>query len=318
MNRQYLFITLIALLSLGCTLTNRQGNVYFDENTVPPNGVKISTNFYCDQTEVGNIDWLEYMFWTGSVFGGNSKEYLATIPDTTVWMSQDTTLHDFVNFYLQSPGYRSNPVVGITYKQILAYSEWRADRVLEVILVDKKVIRENTEPTSENYFSIRKYLNGEYRNLEPDTNVKYYPHFRLATFNEWLNILQFSDSLDNYYDQKSRVYSKSLASKNRIICGFTPPKESYRWPNACHNCPAPTRGYYYLSSYSKMQTLWEVRGNVCEMLTDTNLCGGGGWIHTKEEIMQSDTFHISGPNAYTGFRNVCEWRPIEELLIKND
>ncbi len=318
MNRQYLFITLIALLSLGCTLTNRQGNVYFDENTVPPNGVKISTNFYCDQTEVGNIDWLEYMYWTSRVFGDNSEEYLATLPDSTVWIYQDTSLHGFTRFYLQSPAYRSYPVVGISKTQVECYSKWRADRVFEQLLIENKIIEANQKPTVENYFTIIKYQNGEIPLLKSTAKIKFYPHFRLATSNEWQNILQFSDSLDNYYDQKSRVYRKSLASKNRIICGFTPPKESYKWPSACYNCPAPTRGYFYLSSYSKMQTLWEIRGNVCEMLADTSLCGGGGWIHTKEDIMQSDTFHISGPNAYTGFRNVCEWRPIEELLIRND
>ncbi len=307
-------MVLLMLLTLGCKLTHRQGKVYFDENTVPPNGIRVGPNFYCDQTEVGNIDWLEYMYWTGSVFGGNSKEYLATIPDTTVWMSQDTTLHDFVNFYLQSPGYRSNPVVGITYKQIIAYSEWRADRVLEVILVDKKVIRVNTEPTSENYFSIRKYLNGEYRNLEPDTNVKYYPHFRLATLEEWQRILVFSDSVNDYYRHKSRAFKKCQLNKKAIICDFSAPKENYQREGRCYFCPGPTRGYYFHCSAKGEPVLWDIRGNVCEFLSDSTLCAGGSWIHTEERILQSDTFHISGPNAYTGFRNVCEWRPIEELL----
>ena len=319
MKKLGLYAVLFLLFNLGCNLTNRQSKAYFDENTVPPGGILVGPNFYCDQSEVGNIDWLEYMFWTGRVFGGDSKEYLATVPDTSVWIDQDTTLHGFAAFYLQSPAYKSYPVVGVSKAQVMDYSKWRGDRVFESQLIKDKIIEENLKPTPENYFTIAKYINREFNNLKSKDKVKFYPSFRLATSDEWQDILLFSDSLDNYYNQKSRAYRKCLTQKSRIISDFTPPTESYKWPNACYNCPAPARGYYYHCSPRNMNALWELRGNVCELLADTNLCAGGSWVHPKERILESDTFYISKPNAYTGFRNVCEWRPIEELYFsKND
>ncbi len=299
-------MVLLMLLTLGCKLTHRQGKVYFDENTVPPNGIRVGPNFYCDQTEIGNIDWLEYMYWTGSVFGGDSEEYLATLPDTNVWLNQDSSLHELVDNYLRYPAYRYNPVVGVSYSQVLAYSKWRADRVFELMLFTKGILTEENF-SKENYFTIEKYVNGVSLNLKPDSTIKYYPSFYLPTITERKMILSFSDSLDTYYLKNSRKYRKCFKEVSEIH--FHHDANDIRaWLNN------PTRNYYNQCYFRNKTYFYDLRGNVCEFLSDSTLCAGGSWIHTEERILQSDTFHISGPNAYTGFRNVCEWRPIEELL----
>jgi hypothetical protein len=45
--------------------------------------VAVADNFYCDKTEISNIDWREYMYRIRKVFGPDSEEYQAALPDST-------------------------------------------------------------------------------------------------------------------------------------------------------------------------------------------------------------------------------------------
>jgi formylglycine-generating enzyme len=59
-------------------------DVTFEAEAVPRR-VTIS-DFYMDQTEVANIDYLEYLYWLGRVFGQDYPEIVENAkPDTLVW-----------------------------------------------------------------------------------------------------------------------------------------------------------------------------------------------------------------------------------------
>lgn len=91
-------------------------------------------SFYMDETEIANIHWLEYMF---AVQRDSSEEaYTATMPDTTVWASELAYNDPYVDHYLRYPGFRFFPVVGVTWKQAVTYSDWRT------LVVNKKLADE--------------------------------------------------------------------------------------------------------------------------------------------------------------------------------
>ncbi len=110
----------------------------FTEKDVEPlKGSRIiSENTYMDVAEVSNLNWREYMSWTAKQFGNTSTQYLATLPDTTVW--EGKKWEPIKEFYLRNSEYENYPVVGISHSQAVAYCTWRADRINEVLKLQNK------------------------------------------------------------------------------------------------------------------------------------------------------------------------------------
>jgi len=138
-------------------------DVMFEYREVPRR-VTVSS-FYMDETEISNIDWLEYMFFLQRVYPSMPQVHLQSLPDTLVWLEELSYNEPFVQTYLRHPAYMDYPVVGISWLQANEYCKWRSDRVNEMILIEQGKI----DPTSlegqqgENTFSTGSYLSGLYQ-----------------------------------------------------------------------------------------------------------------------------------------------------------
>ena len=42
-------------------------------------------SFYMDETEVANVDWLEYLYWIKRTFPEDQEYYYNALPDSLVW-----------------------------------------------------------------------------------------------------------------------------------------------------------------------------------------------------------------------------------------
>ena len=134
------------------------------QNSVPKNYQKKYTstylekwvdNQYIDKGIISNLDWLEYQYWLEKVFGKESKEYKAAMPNKKTLYQQ---LPDKVaKTYAESPAYRHQPVLGVSPEQAFAYCRWRTDRVAEQMLIKMKLLKYNPEQTKDDYFSLDKY-----------------------------------------------------------------------------------------------------------------------------------------------------------------
>lgn len=95
-------------------------------------------SFYMDETEVTNKMYLEYLDWIKSVFPPTDENYkniyVGALPDTLVWRNRLGFNEVQVNNYLRHPAYGEYPVVGVSWIQAVEFSNWRTDRVNEVIL----------------------------------------------------------------------------------------------------------------------------------------------------------------------------------------
>lgn len=259
-----------------------------------PGVVKINDNLFCDRTEVYNVHWREYMYWTKKIYGESSKEFTATIPDTHVWSEVFKCLTILQDKYLTDPEYNYYPVIGITQEQAKSFSKWRSDRVFERILIEKGLIDEDTNQDSVTYFSIEKYFTGKYKNIVPNKSISYFPNYHLPTLTERMQVVNFSDSIDSLL---SLQYKKKFLKLQSDI-------------NPCVNDTLkvmPTIYRQINSIKNERKLLSEIRGNVSEWASEIGITFGGSWRDKEDNILKEDTSRVEKQNCWTGFRNVCTW-----------
>ena len=141
-------------------------------------------SFYMDETEVSNVDWLEYLYWIKRNFKEDAEYYNNALPDTLVWRKPLSYNEPWVNNYLRHPAYQDYPVVGVTWEQARDYCVWRTDRVNEdqlrkggyLAAYKETTVSEVTGtattslPDSVKPFNTDTYLNGQYRGQGIDGN----------------------------------------------------------------------------------------------------------------------------------------------------
>lgn len=113
----------LVILALSLSFTNTS----LKKRKTPPGTVRINDTLFVDQTEIGNVHWREFLFWTIAIDKDTAK-YESMLLDTTVW--HDMNL-GWEKYYHNHPSYNYYPVVGVSYEQAIAYCKWRSDRVNE-------------------------------------------------------------------------------------------------------------------------------------------------------------------------------------------
>lgn len=192
---------LVAIEGGTFTMGSTAENIYYEWNN-SPRQVTV-TSFFMDQTEVSNLDYLEYLYWLNRVYGPEYPDVVKNaLPDTLVWRNSLSYNEPMVEVYLRHPAYREYPVVGVSWLQANDYALWRTDRVNEMLLVEANVITFDVNQTKDSHFTTDAYLAGQYtgtidegiEDLNPNgtgiRNVKMedgilLPKYRLPTEAEW-------------------------------------------------------------------------------------------------------------------------------------
>lgn len=278
-----LIIITASVLMLVCGFKKSTPTNY-STHLLPPGTVKVAPNFYCDATEITNNNWREYMYWTGRIFGFKSREYLLVLPDTNAWTKYDTNLTTYAKSYLKNISYNDYPVVGVSQQQAINFGKWRSDRVFEFILVKFGKIQFTVpQQNRTNYFTIERYLTGNFNNIVPDTNFNYYPVYSLPTIEQLGIARNYADSINKHHYKKQRCKLDKHTSQNiRITTQL-----------ADVDC-----------STSKNNPLLHLNDNVAEWLHEKQTATGNNWA--THDTIAIVTQRMS--NCYTGFRNVCTWR----------
>ena len=175
-------------------------DVVQDWDNVPRRATVAS--FYMDETEVTNINWLEYLYWLGRVYGTDYPEVARkALPDTLVWRDRLAFNEPYVELYLRHPAYQDYPVVGVNWLQASDFCSWRTDRVNEQIMIREGILRVNPAQVNEDNFNTDAYLAGQYeglvksplQDLNPNNDTRkvrmedgiLLPKYRLPTEAEW-------------------------------------------------------------------------------------------------------------------------------------
>ena len=250
-------------------------------------------SFYMDETEVTNLNYLEYLYWVNRVFGNDYPEvYRKALPDTLVWRERLAYNEPLADLYLRHPAYHDYPVVGVSWVQASEYCLWRSDRVNEMLLIRQGILDMDPDQVNENNFNTDAYLEGQYEGLvnKPlqDLNPRgtgergarledgiLLPKYRLPTEAEWeYAALGLSGKYENI--DARRVYpwdgNMTRNTKNKKIYGkfnanFKRGKGDYMGLaeslNDAADIPAPV-GSYLPNDFG----LYNMAGNVSEWVQD--------------------------------------------------
>jgi len=161
------------------------------------------SSFYIDETEVSNLDYLEYLYWLKRVFGTDYPQVVnKALPDTLVWRDRLAYNEPLVETYLRHPAFHQYPVVGVSWTQANGYCLWRTDRVNEMLLIEAGILDYDPDQKNENNYNTESYLAGQYeglvnkplQNLNPNSTGQrrvgvqdgvLLPKYRLPTEAEW-------------------------------------------------------------------------------------------------------------------------------------
>lgn len=121
------------------TMGKVQDDVMHDWNN-SPNQQHVQS-FYMDETEVTNVMYLEYLDWLKKVFPPTDDNYrniyTGALPDTLVWRNRLGFNETMTENYLRHPAFANYPVVGVSWLQAVEFSDWRSNRVNELILEEQ-------------------------------------------------------------------------------------------------------------------------------------------------------------------------------------
>ncbi|HET6990873.1 MAG TPA: SUMF1/EgtB/PvdO family nonheme iron enzyme [Bacteroidia bacterium] len=297
----------IASVLFGCFLTREQYDVVRKtpklKYETPPGCVWLHDNIFIDETEVTNLDYIEFLYWENRK---DPEKYKAMLPDTLVWRDSSMFNEPYVNYYLRHPAYRDYPVVGISYEQAVAFCKWRSDRVNEFIYIRERKVKWSPDST----YHFREVM-----------------RFRLPTKEEWEYAAAAGLNQDEYpYGYEKLIDKNGLPVSNTIEFGNlynNTERFKYDYSAGRINDASDITTPVFAFSPNKYG-IYNMTGNVSEIIADTLFKGlnfstsldGTTFANRPHEYVRTDsipynydnrfTFRYQKPQSWLGFRCVCE------------
>ncbi len=201
--------------------------------------VKIAENFYCDQYELRIQEYANFILWNKQIFGENSKEYKIAIPDTTGWTQNELKLLRNIYKGITTLEQQFTFLKGVTENQLKAYNQWRSNYMFYSYLYMQAKIKhiDFLKETKDNYFTIKRYFNGDFDSLLIGEKATMYPEQRIPNEQEKAICQKYSDDLVskgdfNFREGKSIFSNKHLSEHYEFKCHETqmqPGECAYLW-----------------------------------------------------------------------------------------
>ncbi len=250
-------LLITALISINCFSIKK------DKEEIPPGTVKMAEGYFVDETEISNFNWVEYMYWHQKKFGKESPEYIATLPDTSVWGQ----LKELEANYLRHPGFRDFPVVGVSHQQAVHFCKWRSKMVNTYIYIRDNKVEYHSDSTYDEAPQLFQY--------------------RLPTEEEWKQMAEFP---------LTEKAMKKISKSQEEDCNFYKKGEK-----GVINMLKPNHSYYPNSA-----GVYNIYGNVAEMISEEGYVYGGSWVHFKKDAKNNNGIKYDQPTDWIGFRCVCD------------
>lgn len=247
-----------------------------EPSAVVPNCKPVKGNFlFASTTEVSNGDYL--FFLNDQLKKLDSEDYKELLPDTSAWLHKLTYYEPYETYYFRHPAYRNYPVVNISRYQAEAFCEW-----LEVQL----------------NLRFSRIVN------QPFVAVD----VRLPTDQEWQEAARGGDENAIFPWPGYGMRNTTTKNSGKFMANFMRARGDYMGVaghlNDGADITAPVRSYWP-NSFG----LYNMSGNVAEMLQEEGRTRGGSWASRAPylEIAGIDPFQgFLNPSPEIGFRYFVE------------
>lgn len=182
------------------------------KRVTPPGTKEIEENVYVDKNEISISGYALYLQWTKIVYGGESNDYRRAMPDSSL-ISQN-----ILDSLIFKPFLYDLPIVGISYKQAKTYTEWRTNRVAEMLLIKHRRVKMNRHSTPDNQFTLEKYLADKYEFVTKKEKLHNFPIYTIPYESEWKKYIYqgIVDSLINEGHVLEIVVVKDGSKQSKI------------------------------------------------------------------------------------------------------
>lgn len=245
-------------------------------------------HFYCSQTEVSNLQYREFLESLKSQ--GRSEDFQVAQIDSLMWQEKLQYNEPYVEYYHNHPAYNDYPVVNISHEGAKLYCNW-LEGVLNASSEDGLEYKV-TLPTRNQWIAAAK---GGYE-LSP------YPWGGPFVRNVSGKLLANFMYVGAENVRKNKESGELEVCTNNGIVSFMGVAGQL---NDNPDITAP------VTSYNPNNFgLYNMSGNVAEMVQEEGIACGGGWRSPGADIRCVSTMEYDGPQTDIGFR------PIIEILVK--
>ena len=230
--------------------------------------------FYISKYEVSNKDYNEFL--AELKLDENQSNYQKAKIDSANWMKEfeRAFLEPMAKQYHRHPAYDNYPVVNVTYEGALMYCRWLSQKLNKMYPHDNLQI-EVLMPKRE------EWLRAAAAKAHPSVYSWGGPYLRNAKGQLLCNFKNIGAE-NVYYDEKSKSYRVSEERMSYVLdeAFFTAPVNSYV-PNDFG--------------------LYNLNGNVAEMVSEKEACGGS-WNSTAYDVRNESVIEFDERSSTVGFR----------------
>lgn len=219
-------------------------------------------NVYMGKYEVSNSAYNQFLKAQKEIL--NAADYKLLEVDPQIFSKQDSKLIPFDKYYFVHGAYDNYPVVGISYGAANAYCDWLTAEHANELIRGKHI-----------KFSLPSMKAWQYAGNSGVASKQFSWGTGFTKNNRGMFLANFKGSFNKAADDKA----KALGALDKIY--ITSPVKSF-YPS--------TAGVYNLC------------GNVAEMLDDEGIAAGGSFLSEVSEITLNSFKKYENPNVSIGFR----------------
>lgn len=264
-------------MSINNIVFSQKYNEVFSPKNIDKKYVKVDSAIYCCKYETTNVEYREFL--SDLKQSNKNEDYTAALPDTIGWRSKLAYNEPYVELYFRHPAYQNYPMVNVSYDQTVKYCEWLTQKYNSQ--TDRKFKKVLFRLPSKSEWEKAAH-GGLIENVYPwkedylmNSECKYLCNFR-----------RFGDE-GVTYDTLSEKYIATEQDKMGMA-GLL---------NDNNDLTAPVESYY-----PNGLGIYNMAGNVSEMIEEKGVAKGGSWISPGYDVRIKSEEHYLKSCNHIGFR----------------